>query len=283
MQRIDSHQHFWLYHPVKDNWITDDMSVIQRDFLPGDLSTELIAHNINGCIAIQASQSEDENAFLMDLAQSNTFIKGIVGWVDLKSDDLELKLQEYAKHKIIKGFRHVVQAEPAGFMLDAAFQHGISLLAKYDFTYDILINCDQLKEAIQLVDSFPNQRFVIDHLAKPKIKAQEIEEWHQDIIAIVKYANVYCKVSGFSTEADWNNWDNNDLWPYFDVVFNSFGIDRVMFGSDWPVNLLAGGYGKSVACLQNYTAAFSPADKEKFWGGNATFFYKLYRKNGFTT
>ena len=275
MQKIDAHQHFWLYHPVKDGWITSDMAVIQRDFLPADLWQLLDANQIDGCLAVQASQTTAENAFLLQLASANPFIKGIVGWVDLRAHDIDEQLRELARHVMIKGFRHVLQAEEDDFMLGKQFMNGISFLNKHQFTYDILINARQLMQAEKLVAAFPKQGFVIDHLAKPGIKKGEIADWQSGITAIAKHQNVYCKVSGFCTEADWDHWQPADVKRYLDVVFDVFGIDRMMFGSDWPVNLLAGGYSKTITCLKLYMAGFSNADQEKFWGGNAIKFYDL--------
>lgn len=275
MQKIDSHQHFWHYHPVKDNWITDEMAVIKKDFLPQELMPLLTQNGLDGCIAVQSAQSEFETEFLITLARNNPFIKGVVGWVDLLADDLEERLQHYRQQSIVKGFRHILQAEAGDFMLSKNFQRGLSLLTKHNFTYDILIYSSQIKFAGDLVANHPNQRFVIDHLAKPKIKTQEIGDWKKGIKTIAGYKNVYCKVSGFGTEAEWSTWQPGDVKPYFNMVFDAFGIDRLMYGSDWPVNLLAGGYNKSIDCLIEYTAGLTDADQDKFWGGNAIDFYNL--------
>jgi L-fuconolactonase len=275
MQKIDAHQHFWQFDPVRDAWITDDMAVIQRDFYPEHLAPVLAENGINACIAVQADQSETQNSFLMELAANNSFIKGVVGWVDLQADNLDERLQHYRQHSIVKGFRHVLQAEAGEFMLTEKFMRGISQLHQYGFTYDVLIKHDQLSYAEKLVAAFPQQKFVVDHLAKPAIKAQETPPWAQQINAIAQHKNVHCKVSGFCTEADWDNWQPADIKPYLDVVFEAFGIDRLMFGSDWTVNLLAGGYGKTMACLEAYMTQFPASDQEKFWGGNAAAFYNL--------
>ncbi|MBE9583432.1 amidohydrolase family protein [Mucilaginibacter sp. JRF] len=275
MKKIDSHQHFWLYNPVKEAWITDDMAVIQRDFLPADVLELLQYNNIDGCIAVQADQSEAENEFLLDQAKTTPFIKGIVGWVDLRADNIEERLAHYQQYKLIKGFRHIVQPEPGGFMLTSEFKRGISKLAAYGFTYDIIIGNNQLKEAIELVTEFPEQKFVVDHLAKPNIKAGEIDEWKKDIEAIALYNNVYCKVSGFCTEADWYHWKLEDVVPYLDVVFTAFGANKVMYGSDWPVSLLAGGYNRVIQSLKTYVQQLTPHEQDLFWGGNAANFYNL--------
>lgn len=275
MHRIDAHQHFWQYHPVKDAWISDEMRVIKRDFYPDDVHAIMLGHGITGSVAVQADQSEAETSFLMDLAERNPFIKGVVGWVDLQGDDIAGRLQYFHQHKIVKGFRHILQGEADEFMLGDAFLNGIGLLNQYNFTYDILIGHHKLSYAAELVSHFPRQLFVLDHMAKPPIKAKETERWARELTALSKHSNVYCKVSGFGTEADWNNWELADMEPYFDVVFDTFGVDRVMFGSDWPVSLLAGGYSKSLRCLEAYLARLSNADQDKFWGANAVKFYRL--------
>ena len=275
MQRIDSHQHFWKFDPVRDAWISDDMALIQRDFYPADLAPVLAANGIDACVAVQASQSEAETDFLIEMASQNSFVKGVIGWVDLQADNLGERLQYYKKRSIVKGFRHILQAEPGEFMLGEKFMRGISQLQSYGFTYDVLITYKQLSYAEKLIAAFPNQKFVVDHLAKPAIKAQEIEPWATNIMAIAQHKNVLCKVSGFCTEAVWANWQPADIKPYLDVAFAAFGIDRLMFGSDWPVCLVAGGYSKSIEFLQHYTEAFPRAEQDKFWGGNAALFYNL--------
>ncbi|TFF39713.1 amidohydrolase family protein [Mucilaginibacter psychrotolerans] len=275
MQKIDSHQHFWQYNPVKDAWITNDMAVIQRDFYPEDSEPLLAAYSMDGCIAVQASQSEAETDFLLELASQNPFIKGVVGWIDLQADNLEERLQHYKQYPALKGFRHVLQAEAGEFMLGDNFMRGIAMLQSHGFTYDVLITHNQLSHALQLVAAFPQQPFVIDHLAKPAIKQGEIAQWEAGIRAIAAHQHVYCKVSGFCTEADWANWQTEDIKTYLDVVFDAFGTERLMFGSDWPVCLLAGGYGKTVQVLEQYLAAFPEAEQAQFWGGNAAKFYQF--------
>jgi L-fuconolactonase len=275
MQKIDSHQHFWKYDSTEHGWINKDMSAIKHDFLPGDIYPVLQANNISGCIAIQVSQHEEENVSLLNLANHNSFIKGIVGWIDLQAADIEDRLGFYKKLKIVKGFRHILQDEPDRFMLSKKFLNGMSLLNQYNFTYDILIKTDQLIYACELVETFPDQRFVIDHMAKPRIRNGEIEQWKKDIKALAEYQNVYCKVSGFSTEADWLHWNLSDVKPYFDVVFAAFGINRLMYGSDWPVCLLSGGYDKMLQATEEYTNILSDDEQELFWSKNAIEFYQL--------
>lgn len=274
--RIDAHQHFWRYDARRDSWITDEMSVIKRDFLPGDLQPELAANGIDGTIAVQADQSEAETQFLLDLAAQNNSIAGVVGWVDLRSPSLGERLEHFSKFEKLCGFRHVVQAEPDDrFLLREDFQRGIGMLADFGYTYDILIYPKQLPAAIEFVGKFPKQPFIVDHLAKPEIKGARISEWAGQMRTVAQSPNVYCKVSGLITEADWHTWRKEEFRPYLDVVFNAFGNDRVIFGSDWPVCLLAGKYGQVKQLIVDYTTDFSAADRAKIFGLNAVHFYGL--------
>jgi L-fuconolactonase len=274
--KIDSHQHFWKYNPVKDAWINEEMEVIRRDFLPADLKPVLFENQFAGCVAVQADQSDEETHFLLDLSKENDFIKGVVGWVDLCAENIEEHLEEYSNYKKLKGFRHIVQAEAdIDFMLKESFQNGISKLAKYNFTYDILIFPKHLENAAKLVAKFPEQKFVIDHLAKPDFKNKQFTEWEKGIRTIAKFPNVMCKISGLVTEADWNNWNETDFIYCLDVITEVFGIDRLMFGSDWPVCLLAASYSESCDITEHYFSKFSRADRDKFWSGNVTYFYQL--------
>lgn len=274
--KIDSHQHFWKYNPVKDAWINEEMKVIKRDFLPSDLKPLLLENQIDGCVAVQADQSEDETRFLLDLAKDNSFIKGVVGWVDLCAENIEERLEYYTKYEKLKGFRHIVQGETdIDFMLSERFQNGISKLVKYSFTYDILIFPKHLENAAKLLAKFPEQKFVIDHLAKPDFKNKDFSNWEKGIKAIAQFPNVMCKVSGLVTEADWNNWTASDFTYCLDVVTEVFGIDRLMFGSDWPVSLLAASYAESCDIVEDYFSKFSKADQDKFWSKNAINFYDL--------
>jgi L-fuconolactonase len=276
MRKIDSHQHFWLYNPVNHAWINDDMRVIQRDFLPADLQPILQENGIEGCVAVQVDQTEAENDFLLDLAEKNSFIKGIVGWIDMQADNIEERLQYYSSVKPMKGFRHILQGEPdEKFMLNEKFKHGIDLLNQYGFSYDILIMPNHLSYAKAFVAEFPQQRFVIDHLAKPYIKDKRTNGWKEDIQAIATFPNVYCKVSGMVTEADWADWKTEDFVPYLDVVFNAFGANHVMFGSDWPVCNVAGGYKGVLNVIENYVNRLSQNEQELFWAKNAVDFYRL--------
>jgi L-fuconolactonase len=276
MIKIDSHQHFWKFDKVRDAWIDSTMSVIQHDFMPEDLEQILEKQLIDGCIAVQADQSEAETEFLLDLAKKHDFIKGVVGWVDLRADDIGKRLEHFKDFKKLKGFRHVLQGEAdRALMLNPQFTKGISALKPHDFTYDILIFPDQLGYTHQFVKTFGGHRFVIDHIAKPDIKNKNIEKWANGIRAIAKNENVWCKVSGMITEADWYNWVLVDFEPYLDIVFEAFGTKRVMFGSDWPVCNVAGGYQQMLSVVKNYTAKLSVDEQAMFWGQNAIDFYKL--------
>ena len=274
--RIDSHQHFWKYNPVKDAWIIDDMKVIQRNFLPVDLWPLLQLNNVDGCVAVQAEQSENETDFLLQLAGENDWIKGVVGWVNLSAVNLEERLQHFSQYEKLKGFRHIVQAEPANdFLLSADFCKGIAQLSKYNFTYDILVFPRQLKYVPAFVAQFPQQAFVIDHLAKPDFIKADFEEWENAMKAVAAYPNVHCKVSGMVTEANWNTWTIEDFSYCLDVVTEAFGIDRLLFGSDWPVCLLAASYQEACNIVHRYFMQFSMEEQGKLWGKNAVDFYHL--------
>lgn len=277
MLRIDAHQHFWNYDPVRDSWITEDMQLLRKDFRPADLEPILQQFNFEGCVLVQSDQSSLENDFQLRNAAANPFVKGFVGWVDLQADDLEAQLAKLKENQILKGFRHILQGErDRALMLRPAFRKGISLLKDFGFSYDLLVLPDQLKYAAELAAEFPMQAFVLDHMAKPNIKQQEIERWQQDIEALATLKNVHCKVSGMVTEADWKNWKPADFIPYLDVVFGAFGAERLMYGSDWPVSLLAASYGQWLAVLEAYAGPrLNAYEQELFWGGNAINFYDL--------
>jgi L-fuconolactonase len=272
---IDAHQHFWKYNPVRDTWISEEMRVIRRDYLPKDLEPALQAHGIDGTVAVQADPSEAETEFLHGLALTNSFIKGVVGWVDLRSPRVEGRLEYYTSCAKVKGFRHVVQAEPDGFMDTPSFREGISRLEKHGYTYDILIFAPQLAEARRLVESFPNQRFVLDHMAKPAIRAKSLHPWASEMKKMGELENVWCKVSGMITEADWKQWKEPDLRPYFDVALESFGTHRLMYGSDWPVCLCAGSYEAQFKAVRNFVSTLSQAEQDRILRQNAKRFYRL--------
>lgn len=274
--KIDAHQHFWKFNPVRDSWIGEEMKAIQKDFLPADLLPILQQNDFYGCLTVQSDQSEAENLFQLNNAKEFAFIKGIVGWVDLQADNVEERLEYYSQFTKMKGFRHVLQGEPQrDFMLRPAFLNGISLLHKYEFAYDILIYPDQLNYTYELVKAFPDQPFVVNHLAKPYISENKIDEWKKGMQQLATFNNVYCKVSGLVTEANWYTWKEDDFTPYLDAVTESFGTNRLMFGSDWPVCLVAASYSKMYSIVQNYYASFSENEKERIFGLNAMYFYRL--------
>ncbi|MCZ6521219.1 MAG: amidohydrolase family protein [Bacteroidetes bacterium] len=273
--KIDTHQHFWKFDPVRYSWINDTMQVLRKDFLPDDLNPDLKRNAIDGCIAVQADQSEKETQFLLDLATEYNFIKGVVGWLDLRDKNVGDRLDFYSQNNLLKGLRHIVQSELDDFMIQENFQRGIGILGKYNLTYDILIYPNQMNAAFQLISKYPDQLFVIDHLAKPSIKKQLISTWENEIKKLALWPNVSCKLSGLVTEADWNNWKMSDFRPYLDVVVEAFGIKRVMFGSDWPVCLLAASYSQVFNIVADYFENFTVEEKEKVFGTNAIKFYNI--------
>lgn len=275
MKIIDSHQHFWQYNPIQHSWINDDMSVIRKDFLPQNLHPILHANHVRGCIAVQADETEVETNFLVELATKNSFIKGVVGFIDLMAVDVEEKLAFYQQFNVVKGYRHILQVQDPSYMLQSNFLRGISALKNVNATYDILIFPKHLSAAIELVKQNPNQFFVIDHIAKPYIKAGLIEEWKKDIQAIAQFKNVFCKISGMVTEADVKQWKPTDFTPYMDVVVQSFGTKRIMFGSDWPVSLVATSYEQTLSIVQQYFSTFSLTEQQDFFSNNAINFYHL--------
>lgn len=272
---IDSHVHFWKFNRTRDAWITDDMKLLQQDYLPEHLSLTLKRNGVDGVVAVQASQEEVETRFLCELAKTHSEVMGVVGWIDLRADDVEERLQHFAQYPQIKGYRHIVQGEPDDFLLDAGFQRGIRALQPFNYTYDILIYPKQLPAAIAFVEAFPDQRFVIDHCAKPVIRKKEIEDWASHINTIAQQPNVYCKLSGLLTEAVWKEWSAGDFYPYLDVVFDAFGTDRLMFGSDWPVILLSGMYVQWKSLVEKYMEKLPEEVKEQVMGQNARDFYNL--------
>jgi len=276
MLKIDSHQHFWKFDKINHSWINDEMAVIQRDFMPADLKPVLEENEIDGCVLVQVDQTTEENQFQLKNAADHDFIKGVVGWVDLRADDIAEQLKELELHNKLKGFRHILQGEAdRALMLQPSFLNGIGKLNASRFTYDILIFPDQLVYAADLVKQFPDQLFVLDHIAKPDIRAKQISDWKKGIQELAKYENVYCKASGMVTEASWTEWEAEDFNPYLDVVFEAFGTDRVMFGSDWPVSLVAASYRQLKEVVGGYISKFTETEQALFWGGNATKFYNL--------
>lgn len=273
---IDAHQHFWQYDPVRDAWIDESMQVIRRDFYPEDLAPVLAENGVHGCIAVQADQSADETAFLLALADQHDFIKGVVGWADLRAANISEQLEQYAVHPKLKGFRHIVQGEPDNrFILGEHFCRGIKALQQHGFTYDILVYPKQLPAVEEFVQQFPEQALIIDHLAKPGIKAGELDAWAAHMRRIAQSPNVYCKLSGMVTEADWQQWEPAHFRPFMEVALEAFGANRLVYGSDWPVCLVAAKYREVKELVTDFISTLSTSEQEQIMGGNARSFYHL--------
>jgi L-fuconolactonase len=273
---IDAHQHYWQYNPARDTWITDEMRVLKRDFLPEELNREHDANGIDASILVQVHQSENENVFLLDLAEPNHRIAGVVGWVDFCAPDVDERLQALSQHKKLCGLRHIAQAEPdESFLVRPDFVRGIGHLSEFGFVYEILIYPKQFQAAIELVSRFPEQPFVLDHLAKPEIRSGGFQPWATHVKTLAQHKNVLCKLSGLVTEADWTKWKYEDFTRYLDVAFHSFGPDRLMFGSDWPVCLVAASYGQVKEIIERYVRSHFPQHYPDIFGGNAIRFYGL--------
>jgi L-fuconolactonase len=274
--KIDTHQHFWKYHPVKDAWITDDMAVLQQDYFPEQVWPLMKACGVAGCVAVQADQSEDETLYLLECAERFPFIQGVVGWIDFKDPKIQKRLYHFAQFPKLKGFRHIVQAEPnEQFLLEPEFCNGIAALAPYNFTYDILIYSKHIPAAVSFAKKFPEQNFILDHLAKPNIREGEFETWKQEIEGFRDLKHVSCKLVGLTTEADWKHWKLEEFTRYLDVVVSVFGVDRLMFGTDWPVCLVGASYQQTCEILEHYMRSWPAEDQEKVWSLNAKRIYNL--------
>jgi L-fuconolactonase len=273
--RVDAHQHFWYYQPERDTWITDDMVTIRRDFLPSDLEPILSAAGLQASVAVQADQSLEETRFLLGLAHEYSFLRGVVGWVDLLAPDLDPTLEALSEDPLLVGMRHVAQAESDDWLAREDVAAGVGRLAGFGLTYDILVYHWQLPAAQTLVDRLPDQPFVVDHLAKPPIRDGALEPWATRMRELSRRPNVWCKLSGMVTEADWRTWGPGDLRPFLDVVLAAFGPERVMFGSDWPVCLLASDYEGVVDALDEAVTSLTPSEREAVFGRTARRFYGL--------
>jgi L-fuconolactonase len=274
--RIDAHQHFWRHDPVRDAWISDEMAVLRRDFLPPELEGVLRAAGVDGCVAVQADTSEDETRFLLDLATRHDVVRGVVGWVDLCAPDVEARLEHFAAYPRLCGIRHIVQAEADDYLTRDDVARGIAAVGGAGLAYDILVYARQLPAVRSLVERLPDeQRLVVDHIAKPDIAAGRVEPWARHMRGLAEHANVWCKVSGLVTEADWAGWRPEDLRPYLDVVFEAFGPGRLLFGSDWPVCLLAAEYADVVGVVEDYAAHLGEDERAALFGGNARRCYRL--------
>jgi len=276
MMRIDAHQHFWVYDQREYAWIDDSMASLRRDFLPNDLKIELGRKGFQGSVAVQARQTLEETRWLLELATDASFILGVVGWVDLRSSNIRSQLEAFAGNPKLVGVRHIVQGEPNDrFLLQPEFLRGISLLEEFDLAYDLLIYPKHLPVAAEFVRRFPRQRFVLDHLAKPPIKSGSLRPWERGMRELGALPNVFCKLSGLVTEADWQNWKPEHIAPYMDVAFETFGPLRLMIGSDWPVCTLAASYPRAIDLVESYLSQHATEVQEAALGGNAQQFWKL--------
>jgi L-fucono-1,5-lactonase len=278
--RLDAHQHFWKYSAAEYGWINKSMGVLKRDFLPSDLAVRLAANGFDGSVAVQARQSLEETRWLLELAEENNCVKGVVGWVDLRSAELPAQLEEFSKSKKLVGVRHVVQDEPDdAFLLLPEFQRGIARLAGSGLVYDLLIFPRQFPAAIELVRMFPEQAFVLDHIAKPPIAegtaAGVLEPWMSGIRALAEFPHVACKLSGMVTEARWKEWTYEDFVPYLDTVFEAFGPARLMIGSDWPVCTLSAEYAATLGIVERYVERLSASERDAVLGENCARVYGI--------
>jgi L-fuconolactonase len=276
--KIDAHHHFWKYSALEYGWIDDAMKVIRRNFLPADLKKEVDDAGVDGVITVQARQTLEETRWLLSLAAQNDFIKGVVGWVPLTDSLAYRDLESFAQNPRLCAVRHLVQSEPDGFLLRKDFNNGVSILRKLDLAYDLLILERQLPEAIVFVDQHPQQVFVLDHLAKPRIKEQMLDPWRRDLQELARREHVFCKVSGLVTEADFATWNEGQLRPYFEIALESFGPSRLMFGTDWPVCLAACSYRRWYDAVSGFAFALSADERADIFGGTAERAYGLQQQ-----
>jgi L-fuconolactonase len=273
--QIDAHHHLWSYNPIEFAWLNDEMANLRRDFTPVDLSIALMSSHVDASIAVQACQSLEETEWLLGLAESNSMIAGVVGWVPLEANNLTEVLDQFTHRPNLVGFREILQSQAIGFLDRVEFNRGISHLSDRGFVYDILIREHQLDEATRFVDRHPKQRFVLDHAAKPLIADQQLEPWARRIHEMARRPNVSCKISGLVTEADWNHWSLDTLRPFIDVCVEAFGPERLLAGSDWPVCLVASSHVRWWDTLRDYFEGFSSNEQERIFGGNSIEVYRL--------
>ena len=272
---IDAHQHFWTYNRQEYGWIDEEMASIRRDFLPDELKPQLEKNGFQGTILVQVRQTLEETRWLLGLAETNPFILGVVGWLDLCSPQLRSDLESFEGKSKLVGVRHIVQGEPDDFLLRPDFLRGISALEELDLAYDILIYPRHLQVAAKFVSRFPRQRFVLDHLAKPPIKSGAVDSWARGIRELASFPNLYAKVSGLVTEAVWQAWKPEDIRPYLDEAFKCFGPSRLMIGSDWPVCTVAASYDQAMNLVKDYLSTYTPAERKGVLGDNAANFWRL--------
>jgi len=274
--RVDAHQHFWQYDQAEYGWIDDSMSALRRDFTPRDLEPLLVGARVDACIAVQARQTLEETRWLLALADAHRFIAGVVGWVDLQSPNVARDLESLGRHPKLVGIRHIAQSEPDDrFLLRPAFLRGLSQLEEFGLGYDILVYSRHLPVAAELAGRLPRQRLVLDHLAKPNVRGRERDAWERDLRALAAQPNVWAKLSGLVTEADWTRWTPADIEPYLDVAFDCFGAERLMIGSDWPVCTVAGEYERTMAVVADYVSRRPAHERDAVLGGNAIRFWNL--------
>jgi L-fuconolactonase len=267
---VDAHQHFWQYEPREYAWIDDRMAALRRDFMPADLVPHLEQAAVDATIAVQTRQTVEETEWLLQLAGACPFIAGVIGWVDLRADDVHDQVARLRLQGGLVGIRHIVQSEPDDrFLLDPAFGRGIAALGRAGLPYDLLIHPRHLPVAIEFVERFPAQTFVLDHLAKPEIRTGAIDAWARELRRLAAAPNVWCKVSGLVTEADWRTWNPQQIEPYLDVAFECFGTMRLIAGSDWPVCTLAADYSRTMALVRDYLGRFTSGERGAVLGGNA--------------
>ncbi|HZQ96041.1 MAG TPA: amidohydrolase family protein [Candidatus Sulfotelmatobacter sp.] len=276
MMRIDAHQHFWIYNEREFAWLDDSLTELRRNFLPGDLEPELNANGFHGSVVVQTRQTLEESRWLLELAEHHSSILGVVGWADLSSPEIEAQLKDLTRHSKLVGLRHIVQSEPdERFLLRPEFLRGIAALEQFGLAFDILIYPRHLPVAVEFVKRFPRQRFVLDHMAKPPIRDRHIDTWAAGIRRLAAFPNVFCKASGLVTEAEWKNWKPEDIAPYLDVALESFGPERLMIGSDWPVCLVAGSYSRVTGLVKDYISQRATAHLADVLGENARRFWRL--------
>jgi len=277
---IDSHQHFWQVGKFDYPWMRPDLGVLYLDYLPSQLKRVLKENGVRETVLVQASNSLAETNWLLALAEEHSFIAGVVGWVDLTAPELEAPLQMLAANSKFKGVRHLVESEPDDdWLVQETVLSGLRTLARYDLSYDLLVHTRHLKHVKIVAESCPELRLVIDHMAKPPIASREIKEWEKEFKSAAGHPNIHCKLSGLVTEANHTSWRPDDLRPYVECALEHFGPQRIMFGSDWPVCLLAASYGQVLESFQLLLAELTTADRERILGVNASEFYRL-RKAG---
>lgn len=272
---LDSHVHFWRYDPAEYTWIDESLAALRRDFLPDDAALEMRAAGIESCIAVQVRQTLEETHWLLALAAQYSFIGGVIGWVDLRAPDLDAQLESLSATPKLVGVRHIVQAEDDGFLAQEAFRRGVARLAGHGLAYDILVYARQLHAAIDFAAALPGQRFVLDHLGKPDIRGGGFDAWRRDLDRMAALPNVCAKLSGLVTEADWRAWTIEDLHRYVNAALDSFGPERLMIGSDWPVCTVAAGYSAALDVVRSAIAARPEADRRAVLGGTARRFWNL--------